>query len=73
MTALNPGSKVFKLVLRRDDTGESWGFRLQGGKDLQMPISVAMVSSLFFSSNYLIKCVEFYEVSTQVPVNQLGC
>ena len=71
MTTLNPGSKVFKLVLRRNDQSESWGFRLQGGKDFPMPVSVAMVSHdkrAFPCSYYLLFTlwVSLFHISTLV-------
>lgn len=34
------------LQLRRYDTSQPWGFRMQGGADFGMPIYIAQVSNL---------------------------
>ena len=41
---MNPGAQTYQITLQRNDTQESWGFRLQGGTDFAQPLSVGMVS-----------------------------
>jgi len=33
-----------RIQLRRENPGTAWGFRLQGGKDFNVPLSVQRVS-----------------------------
>lgn len=38
------------VELRRGDTGQTWGFKMQGGTDVNMPLFVAHVSP--YTSNF---------------------
>jgi len=39
-----------EIILRRADTSHPWGFKMQGGTDINMPLFVAHVSLTMISS-----------------------
>lgn len=39
--------ETLQVHLSRNDSGQSWGFRLQGGMDFNTPLSVQVVSGVF--------------------------
>jgi len=42
---MNPGSETFHVVLNREDHNVSWGFRLTGGSDFALPLSIGLVNN----------------------------
>lgn len=43
-----PQPEIIRIHLTRRDSGLSWGFRLQGGVDFNTPLSVQVVSVVYF-------------------------
>ena len=41
---MNPGSERIPITLTKESENQSWGFRLQGGADFTIPLSVQSVS-----------------------------
>ena len=48
-----PMGTMANINLQRNDTNQPWGFRLQGGKDFRMELSVKKV--LIFCMKVMIK------------------
>lgn len=47
------------VELRRDNTGQPWGFKMQGGTDVNMPLFVAHVSPYTYSDFHRLFTVCF--------------
>ena len=45
--------QIVPIALRRFDTSQPWGFKLQGGSDVGCPIHVAQVSKHTFKRNLI--------------------
>ena len=51
---------VFKMRLERDNSGQPWGFRLQGGADFSTPLSIQKVghrSSFFLKYRFQLNSI----------------
>lgn len=52
--------QIVPLALRRFDTSQPWGFKLQGGSDVGCPIHVAQVSDTPVKQIDIFLCVTPY-------------
>ena len=75
-----PGSgRELEIRLYRDSLSTSWGFRLQGGKDLNAPLTIQKVSFYFSICKFIdfhfggVLNYSFMGVFRSCELHQIGC